>query len=88
MAVMDYGDGGCCLDGGMICETHPWLSWPHGDCGVPGCPPCAGVGIMQQRVRKLQVAVQMREMMLVDLYRWVVRDDTDTTQTGGTQGLD
>ncbi len=77
----------CDMGCDMICETHPWLPWPHDECGGPGCPPCAGVGIMQQRVRALQIAVQMREMMIVDLWRRV-RDDTDTTQVGGAEGLD
>lgn len=22
----------------MVCEQHPWLSWPHGDCAGPGAP--------------------------------------------------
>lgn len=22
----------------MVCEEHPWLPWPHGECGGPGMP--------------------------------------------------
>lgn len=55
----------------MICEHHPWLPWPHNECGGPGCPESAGVGIMQQRVRTLQIAVQMRDTMVCDLYRHI-----------------
>lgn len=22
--------------GGWVCEQHPWLGWPHGDCEGPG----------------------------------------------------
>ena len=25
-------------DSDMICEQHPEMSWPHGDCAGPGCP--------------------------------------------------
>ena len=55
-------------DRDMICETHPWLPWPHDECGGPGCPPDAAVGLMQQRVRALQIAVQAREAMIVSAY--------------------
>jgi hypothetical protein len=24
--------------GGWVCEKHPHLPWPHGDCGGPGMP--------------------------------------------------
>lgn len=24
--------------GGLVCEQHPWLEFPHGDCAGPGIP--------------------------------------------------
>lgn len=52
----------------MVCELHPWLPWPHDECSGLGCPPSAGVGIMRQKVRALQIAVQAREAMIVSAY--------------------
>jgi len=35
----------------MICEQHPELLWPHGDCAGPGCPLDAkdGSGFIAQK---------------------------------------
>ena len=52
----------------MICETHPWLPWPHGDCGGPGCPQSAAVPLLRHQIRKLQIAVQAREARIVESY--------------------
>jgi len=52
----------------MICEEHPWLPWPHEECGGPGCPPYAAMDLMRQKVRALQSAVQDREFIIVSLY--------------------
>jgi len=52
----------------MICEQHPWLSWPHDECKGPGCPLDAAIGLMHQQIRALQIAVQARESMIISAY--------------------
>ena len=51
----------------MICEGHPWLEWPHDDCAGPGCPPSAAMTLMRQRERSLQIGLQLRDTIIVDL---------------------
>ena len=51
----------------MICEAHPWLEWPHDDCAGPGCPPSAAMTLMKRRERSLQIGMQSRDTIIVDL---------------------
>ncbi len=52
----------------MICESHPWLPWPHGKCGGPGCPVGAKDLLLRDRISGLQQAVKQRETMIADFY--------------------
>ena len=52
----------------MICETHPWLEWPHDDCAGPGCPPSAAVSILHYRLRQLHLVIRAREATIVELF--------------------
>ena len=55
-------------EGDMICESHPWLPWPHGKCGGPGCPIDARDVLFRDRISGLQQAVKQRETMIADFY--------------------
>lgn len=52
----------------MICERHPWLSWPHAECAGPGCPQSAAIPLMRHQVRNLQIAVRSRDALIVESY--------------------
>ena len=52
----------------MICEAHPWLPWPHGKCGGPGCPVAAKDVLLRDRISGLRQAVKQRETIIADFY--------------------
>ena len=64
----------------MICETHPWLEWPHDDCGGPGCPPSAAVGILHWRLHQLQLVIRAREATIVELFYTLKEQNTMDTK--------
>lgn len=32
----------------LVCEEHPWLEWPHGDCAGPGMPYSSLIGLEER----------------------------------------
>lgn len=40
----------------LVCEAHPDLPFPHGDCSGPGCPPSHRVAVLTEALRDLRMA--------------------------------
>lgn len=45
----------------MVCEQHPELEWPHGDCPGPGCPGHAQVHLLVNQRRLAEQHVREQE---------------------------
>ena len=68
----------------MICEAHPWLPWPHGKCGGPGCPVTARDVLLRDRISGLSQAVKQRETIIADFYHATAdAPHTDERTPGG-----
>ncbi len=51
-------------DDEWVCEAHPELAWPHGNCPGPGCPKSAQVRLLVLQRRDLQQSVRALEGMV------------------------
>lgn len=47
----------------MVCEQHPELEWPHGDCAGPGCSRSAQVRLIQGKRRFAAQALRERDIL-------------------------